>query len=511
MGAEQLLVSDAEVRFERRRRLVGIFGAPLTLILVLAFAPSNLKPEAARMLALLFATLVLWVTEAIPVAMTAVLAPSIAVLMGIGSAERMFAAFGNPLLFLFMGAFFLAQAAERTRLDRVLAARLFPTAETSPERTLISTTLVTAGISSLFSNAATTAMMVPVIRAAVDRFGPRAQSVGILSAAFASSIGGVLTPIGTPPNLLAIAALTQYAHKHVPFFKWTLIALPMAAAVLGVWIVILLATVKTERKRLHTAGRTVSDEPMPTDLLRLRTGDAVLWGLDRGQAGTLAVIVLAGIGWMTPGVLDLVLGSQSPAYLWCKAALPEGVVAIVCATLLFLLPAATRVVAGVPRPRPVLVWAEATQIDWGTLLLFGGGVALGEQVFSTGLSNWIGELVLHATQVKSEWGLVILFSTVSLVLSEFTSNTATAAMTCPLAVMTAQQLGVSPVAPCIAASLASSMGFLLPISTAPNAIVYGSGKVPLRTMMKNGIWLDLTGLIVIPPTVMVMTRLVGLR
>ena len=148
MGAEQLLVSDAEVRFERRRRLVGIFGAPLTLVLVLAFAPSNLKPEAARMLALLFATLVLWVTEAIPVAMTAVLAPSIAVLMGIGTAERMFAAFGNPLLFLFMGAFFLAQAAERTRLDRVLAARLFPTAETSPERTLISTTLVTAGISS---------------------------------------------------------------------------------------------------------------------------------------------------------------------------------------------------------------------------------------------------------------------------------------------------------------------------------------------------------------------------
>ena len=145
MGAEQLLVSDAEVKFERRRRLVGLFGAPLTLLVVLHFAPDNLKPEAARMLALLFATLVLWLTEAIPVPVTAVLAPSVAVLMGIGSAQKMFAAFGNPLLFLFMGAFLLAQAAERTRLDRVLAARLFPTAETSPERTLVSTTLVTAG------------------------------------------------------------------------------------------------------------------------------------------------------------------------------------------------------------------------------------------------------------------------------------------------------------------------------------------------------------------------------
>ncbi len=511
MGAEHLLVSDAEVQFERRRRLVGLIGAPLTLLLVLALAPNNLKPEAARMLALLFATLVLWVTEALPVAMTAVLAPSVAVLMGIAPVERMFASFGNPLLFLFMGAFILAQAAERTRLDRVLAARLFPTAETSPERTLVSTTLVTAGISSLFSNAATTAMMVPVIRAAVDRFGPRAQSVGILSAAFASSIGGVLTPIGTPPNLLAIAALTQYAHKHVPFFSWTLIALPMAAATLGVWIIILLLTVKTERKRLHTAGRTVRDEPMPTDLLRLRSGDAVAFGLDRGQLGTLVAIGLAGIGWVTPGLLELALGSQNPAYLWCKTAMPEGVVAIVCASLLFVLPASTRVVAGVPRPRPILVWAEAAQIDWGTLLLFGGGVALGEQVFSTGLSNWIGELVLHATKVKTEWGLVVLFSSVSLVISELTSNTATAAMMCPLAVMTAQQLGVSPVAPCIAASLAASMGFMLPISTAPNAIVYGSGKVPLRTMMRNGFWLDLTGLLVIPPVVMVMTRVVGVR
>lgn len=511
MGAEQLLVSEGEVRFSRQRRLSGLLAAPLVALLVLLVVPQNLKPEAARMLALLFGTLTLWLTEAIPIPMTAVLAPALAVLLGIAPAERLFASFGHPLLFLFLGAFVIAQAAERTRLDRVLAARLFPAEESSAEKILISTTLVTAGISSLFSNAATTAMMVPVIRAAVSRFGPKAQSMGILTAAFASSLGGVLTPIGTPPNLLAIAALTQYAHKHVPFFSWTLVALPMAVTTLTVWILMLLLTLRTERKRLYSAGKPLTAEALATEPLNLRAGPTLLWGLDQGQAGTLLVIALAATGWMLPGVLELSLGEQNPQYLWAKTHLPEGVVAILAASLLFVLPAATRVVAGMPRPRPVLVWHEAAQIDWGTLLLFGGGLALGEQVFSTGLSTWIGDLVLHATQVKSEWGLVVLFSTISVLLSELTSNTATAAMTCPLAVMTAQQLGVSPVAPCIAAGLASSMGFLLPISTAPNAIVYGTGQVPLRTMLKNGIWLDLTGLLVIPPSVMLMTHLIGLR
>ena len=511
MGAEHLLLSDAEAHFERRRRMVGLVAAPLVLVAVLWLAPANLKPEAARMLALLFATLVLWLSEALPVAMTAMLAPALAVLMGISTADKLFAAFGHPLLFLFLGAFVLAQAAERTRLDRVLASRLFPVAKTSAETTLMAASLVSAAISSLFSNVATTAMMVPLIRAAVDRLGPRAQALGILSAAYASSIGGVLTPIGTPPNLLAIAALAQYAHKNVPFFKWTLVALPLAVSAMGVWMVILLWTLRSERKRLRTAGRPLSDAVVPMDALSLRAGPAVLFGLDRGQLGTLVVILLAAAGWMGPGLLDLLYGPQDPLYLWCRKAMPEGVVAIIAASLLFVLPAATRVVAGVPRPRPILVWAEATQLDWGTIFLFGGGLALGEQVFSTGLSNWIGELVLHATHVSSEWGLVVLFTVMSLVLTEFTSQTATAAMTCPLAVMTAQQLGVSPVAPCIAAALAASMGFLMPISTAPNAIVYGTGKVPLRTMVKAGVWLDLTGLLVIPPSVVLVVDWIGLK
>jgi sodium-dependent dicarboxylate transporter 2/3/5 len=508
MPATDLLLPERDVRFAGRRRLVGLLAAPAVALLVLALLPANMNPQAGRLLALLFATLVLWVTEALPIAMTAVLAPALSVLVGIGTAEKLFAAFGNPLLFLFFGAFVMAAAAERTRLDRVLAARLFPHQGTSPERTLISATLVTAGISSLFSNTATTAMMVPVVRAAVERLGPRAQAVGVLTAAFASSIGGVLTPIGTPPNLLAIAALQQYAHRTVPFFLWTVLALPMAISCLMVWITVMLATIRRERGFRPASAFATEGLEAPHDALNVQDDRRPL---DRGQRGTLLVIALAAVGWMVPGVLELTLGSAAPAYLWTKRHLPEGVVAVMASAMLFVLPAAARTVAGKARPRPVLVWQEAAQIDWGTILLFGGGLALGEQVFATGLSAWIGDLVIHATGVKSLWALTILFSTTALLLSEFTSNIATAAMLCPLAVMTSQQLGVSPVPPCVAAGLAASLGFLMPISNASNAIVFGTGRVPLATMMRAGMWLDVTGLVVIPLSVLGMTRWLGLE
>lgn len=508
MPATDMLLPASEVRFANRRRLLGLIGAPLLALAVLFLLPANMNPQAGRLLAVLLGTLLLWVTEALPIAVTAIFAPALCVVIGIAPADKMFAPFGNPLLFLFIGAFVIATAAERTRLDRLLAARLFPHQGTSPERTLVKATLVTAGVSSLFSNTATTAMMVPVVRAAVERLGPRAQAVGVLTAAFASSIGGVLTPIGTPPNLLAIAALTQYAHRGVPFFTWTLVALPMAACVLMVWIAIMIITIRRERDFRPASVFSTTDLEPPPESLHV-TGQSPQ--LDRGQLATLAVICLAAIGWLGPGALELLLGAKAPAFLWSKSHLPEGVVAVLACTLLFVLPGANKTVAGKVFSRPVLLWQEAAQIDWGTILLFGGGLALGEQVFATGLSAWIGDLVIHTTGVKSLWSLTILFSTTSLVLSEFTSNTATAAMICPLAVMTAQQLGVSPVPPCVAAGLAASMGFLMPISTAPNAIVYGTGRVPLVTMMRLGIWLDLTGLLVIPPSVMLLTDWLGLR
>lgn len=501
MAGEDLLVSQRDLHFAERRRWVGLVGAPVLLVAIIALHPVNMNPQAARLLAVLAATLLLWITEALPVAVTALLGPAVAVALGVAPADKMFASFGNPMLFLLYGAFVLAAAAERTRLDRLLAARLFPDEGSSPERTLVVSGLVTAGISSLFSNAATTAMMVPVVRAAVAKLSPRAQAVGMLSAAFSSSIGGVLMPVGTPPNLLAMAALAQYAKQSLPFFHWTLLALPMATACMAVWMTLMVVTVRRERQMATlVAGPPVADVGLAADLLSVQQGQGLL-GLNQGQAWTLLAIVAAAAGWVLPGLVELVCPPDDPVAAAIKAALPEGVVAILASALLFAVPAAPRNVAGRLRKRPVLTWAEAAQIDWGTILLFGGGLALGDQVFKTGLSTFIGDAIVHTTGVHSLWGLTILFSTASLLLSELTSNTATAAMMCPLAVMTANQLGLSPLEPVVASGLAASMGFLMPISTAPNAIVYGTGKVPLGVMVRYGLWLDATALLVIPPTV----------
>jgi sodium-dependent dicarboxylate transporter 2/3/5 len=480
-----------------RRRLLSLAGALLAGLAAWAVTPVAMKPEAARLCGILAAAIVLWVTEALPVAITSLLAPAACVVLGVGAADKVFAPFGNPLLYLFFGAFVIAIAAERTRLDRWLAGRVFPRERTSPVRSLTIASLVTAGISSVLSNTATTAMMLPIVRAIVERLGARAQALGLLTAAYSSSLGGVLTPIGTPPNLIAIAALRQFGKGDVPFFLWTVVALPMAITLLGVWLAMLRRGVADDSDSAADAADTV-----PFD-----AHEPLQWG----QRATLFVLMTAAAGWVLPGVLELGLGSKHSTTLAIKAALPEGVVGILAATLLFVLPGARKVVAGHERVRPVLEWHEAVQLDWGTILLFGGGLALGDQVFQSGLSAWLGTAIIQATGVSTELGLTCLCAWTAVLLSELTSNTATAALLCPLAVMTSQQLGISPVAPVIATGLAASMGFLMPISTAPNAIVYGTGRVPLATMAKTGAMIDLCGMIVIPPTVLWVTKLVGLR
>ena len=484
-----------------RRRFVALGAAVGIGALLFAFPFPAMRPEAARLLAVLAAAIVLWVTEALPVGVTALAAPALCVVLGVAPADKAFASFGNPLLYLFFGAFVLAAAAERTRLDRWLAGRLLPGHGATPLRKVLTLTYLTAGLSSMLSNTATTAMVLPVLRATVARLSDRARALGLLTAAYASSLGGVLTPVGTPPNLLAIAALRQYAKGDVPFFAWTLVALPMVAVLLGLWTLLLV-------RGLRGATQATDDADLGPQPGTLPQGSVPL---DVGQRSTLIALGVAVVGWVLPGLLELVLGSGAETVRAVKRALPEGVVGIAGAALLFVLPATTRSVAGSPRPRPVLEWGEATQIDWGTILLFGGGLALGDLAFQTGLSAWIGQGVLEVTGVRSEIGLTVLFSTVAVLLSEVTSNTAAAAMLCPLAVMTSQQVGISPVAPCIAAGMAASMGFLMPISTAPNAIVYGTGQVPLRTMAKTGAVLDLAGILVIPPVVLVVTHWIGLR
>jgi sodium-dependent dicarboxylate transporter 2/3/5 len=195
--------------------------------------------------------------------------------------------------------------------------------------------------------------------------------------------------------------------------------------------------------------------------------------------------------WLLPGVLAIVGAGDSAFARSYASAVPESVAAMIGAILLFLLPVSWRA------RRFTLSWEEAVRIDWGIVLLFGGGLAMGEMAFSTGLAEALGRGITAWLPVKSPMALTVLFTAVAIVVSEAASNTASANMIVPIAIAVSQASGISPVQPALGATLGASMGFMMPISTPPNAIVYSSGYVPIATMMKHGIALDVAGFIVI--------------
>jgi sodium-dependent dicarboxylate transporter 2/3/5 len=184
-------------------------------------------------------------------------------------------------------------------------------------------------------------------------------------------------------------------------------------------------------------------------------------------------------------------GSASSSYLWVTSHFPESIVGLLAASLLFLLP------AGKGSSRGTLEWKDAVGIDWGTILLFAGGMALGELMFSTGLARWIGGGLAEVFHAKTVFGLTLLFTVVGVLVSEMTTNTASATMIVPIAIAVAQAAQLDPIKPALAACLGCSMGFLLPVSTGPNAMAYGTGCVSIRTMMRHGFWLDIVGTFVI--------------
>jgi sodium-dependent dicarboxylate transporter 2/3/5 len=209
-------------------------------------------------------------------------------------------------------------------------------------------------------------------------------------------------------------------------------------------------------------------------------------------------------GWVAPGTIGLAFGADSEAFRAAQRALPESAVALLGMTLLFVLP------VDWPARRFTLVWSDAARIDWGTLLLFGGGLALGGAMFRTGLAEALGDGLVAWTGSDSLVALTFLFAWVAIALTETTSNTACVTMLAPIAIASAQAAGVSPVPPAMAVAIASSMAFMLPVSTPPNAIVYGSGAVPITAMLRHGMLLDLVAALVVPAGTLVGCRLAGL-
>lgn len=471
--------------------LLGAVSFALTLIL-----PLPLPVQQHRLIAVLVLTFTFWVTEALPLAVTALLAVILCVLLGIVPAKQAFASFGNPIIFLFIGAFILAEAVRVHGLDRRLAEWLlsYPLFARSPFRVLVGFGLAGCGISAWMSNTATTATLCPLAWQAFQEFRPKlsnASSFGIalmLTCAYASSIGGIITPVGTPPNLIGIGFLRKLADFHIGFVQWMLIAAPIGIVMLMVYSLL--------ARWLY--GIRGSDETIT--ILTQRLG----LPLTTGERNTAIGFGLAVSLWMLSGLIALLLGSEHPFVKMLEKHLPEAIPALLGASLLFVLPLDRQ------WKERTLSWQEAERIDWGTILLFGGGLALGDAIFQTGLAKHIGLGLTHLPYAGTQWGLTGWSVFFAVLLTEFVSNTAAANMLVPMVVAAAKTVGVSPVSPVLGATIGCSFAFLLPISTPPNAIVYSSGLVPITQMMRMGAVLDVAGIVVIWLLLRLLCPLFGL-
>jgi sodium-dependent dicarboxylate transporter 2/3/5 len=481
--------SPAEEMFNRRRRTAGLFAGPIVLIALLV-APLPLPAPAHRLAAILAMMVVLWVSEALPLAVTALLGPVLAVVLGVTSARAAFAPFADPIIFLFIGSFMLAEAMFVHGLDRRIAFSALSSRAVSgsPARILMVYGAVGAAISMWISNTATTAMMFPIGLSIVahlteghesDRDSRDFATAMMLVTAFGASIGGIGTPIGTPPNLIGIGMLDRIIHIEISFFEWMSLGVPVVVLLFAFLIAYFYAT------SLHRLTLNMGhSDAIREELQRLGP-------MSPGQRNVLFAFGITAMLWLTPGLLTILGAGDTRAARWISAAFPESVAALTGAILLFVLPVSWRA------RRFTLTWEQAVRIDWGIILLFGGGLTMGELAFSTGLAEAAGHGITAWLPAQTPFALTVLFTAVAIVMSEAASNTASANMIVPVAIAVSQAAGVSPLQPALGATLGASMGFMMPISTPPNAIVYSSGHVPIGAMMKHGVALDIAGFVII--------------
>lgn len=467
----------------RARRAVGLVLAPCVFA-ALWLAPLALPTAAHRLAAILAAVVVLWISEAIPMAVTAFLGVALSVVLGVAPATEAFAPFADPLIFVFIGTFMLARAIFVHRLDRrfALAILTLPGVGARPGRALAAFALAGCLMSMWISNTATVAMLYPIALAvlrALEARGPQPTwaTALLLAASFSASLGGLATPVGTPPNLIGLGFVRRELAVDVPFFSWMLLGVPASLLLLAVAVLAL--------------RREAGGGDAPTLDASLAAARRAVGPWTRGQANTLFAFAATVLLWVLPGLVALAAGREHPGYEALQRAVPEGVAALLGATLLFVLPTDLR------RLEFTLSWSDAVRIEWWIVFLYGGGIALGTLAFRTGLAEAVGRGLATALGVESGWGLLLLATALATVLSETTSNTASANMVVPVVIAVARAAGADPVLPAVGATLGASLGFMLPVSTPCNAIVYGSGRVPLAAMMRRGLVLDVAGIGVI--------------
>ena len=466
-----------------KKQIIGLILGPGLFLLVLLFGSFEGLSEAGR--AILASTLWIatwWITEAIPISATALLPTILFPLTGGLNIRLATEAYGHPMIFLFIGGFMIAMAIERWNLHKRIALNIIKRVGTSSSRIILGFMIATAFLSMWISNTATTLMMMPIGAAIVTQLSgfSMEERAGILkeahfdkalmlAIAYSASIGGMATLIGTPTNVVFSGVAQQIYGIQVSFAQWMLFGLPVAIVLLVIcWRYLVTIAFKLKGRRIPGSDAEIDKQLQD------------LGPITPEEKRVLFVFFFTAFAWITR---SFILNKFIPG-------INDTIVAIFGALLLFLIPASKNT------KTKLLDWETAVKLPWGIILLFGGGLSLAAGFTESGLAQWLG------TQLNLLQGIALILLLGFIIasvnfLTEITSNVATASMILPILAALAAGIDVHPFGLMIAATVAASCAFMLPVATPPNAVVFGSGFLEMKDMVRTGIWMNLMSIIVL--------------
>jgi sodium-dependent dicarboxylate transporter 2/3/5 len=471
--------SDLEGQPSRRRRLVGlVLGLGVFALLLFLPAPEGLELAPWRVAAVAALLAIFWLTEAVPISVTALLPIVLFPALGVTSVAMATAPYADPIVFLFLGGFILALAIERWNLHRRMALAVLSRVGAREDLQIGGFMIATAALSMWVSNTATVALMLPVALSVVPRDAAGAVDPSkrnfatalMLGVAYGASCGGITTLIGTPPNALLAGFMRSTYDVEIGFAQWLWIGVPVGLVMLGfTWWLLTRALFSIGQAELPGARAAIAEQ------LRAMGPASV------AEKRVAIVFAATAILW----IFRPLLSGWFPALQ-----LSDTTIAIAAAVALFF------ITNGIENDRYLLTWEYAERLPWGVLLLFGGGLSLAGAVADSGLAEWIGDELVALADMPP-FVLVLAITVLIVFLTELTSNIATSATFLPVVAALAVSLAQPPLLFAVPAVLAASFAFMLPVATPPNAIVFGSGHVTIPQMVRAGLWLNLFGIVVI--------------
>jgi len=466
-------------------RPIGFVLGPLLFVILVMVLPADLiSPGAGKVLALAAWMITWWVSEAAPIPVTALLPLVCFPFMGIMSMKEAAAPYANPIIFLFLGGFMIALALEKHRLHERIALNLIRVTGTSGNGIILGFMIATAFISMWISNTATAMMMLPIALSVIHLLKSKGDlkphelpkqernfAIGLLlMVGYAATLGGLATIIGTPPNVVFAGLLDEFYHQKLDFGKWMIIGVPTASLLLiSTYFIITWILFPNKLENVKGSDQLIKSKLKELGSLRVE------------EKRVLVIFGLTSFFWIFQQALN--------TYLFQKDILNDTNIAMTGGLLMFLIP------ANFKKHIFLLDWRDTLNLQWGILFLFGGGLCLANGLENTGIIQAVGNWL--SGQSTFNGGLVFALILVSVVLSEFMSNVALVQIFVPVVFGIADGMNVNPILLAMPVTLSASIGFMFPIATPPNAIVFSTGYIRMKDMIRAGILLDLASVLII--------------